>query len=127
MNIITRYALKIGITIQAITAGFFLCVVTPITTMSIVCLCFILFAELEFFGTIGVLFQYAIDRVPAMVRICISMVTTLYAGAVIVVSIAFMPYDLSVVRGFLVIQIFLLAAMVVLDGVFIGVSKLVHR
>ena len=127
MNLIIRYALKIGITAQAITAGLFLCVVNPVTTMSVVCLCFILFAELEFFGTIAVLFQYAIDRVPAAVRVGISAVTTVYACAAIVTAIAFMPYDLSVVKGLFLIQIVLLAAGTGLDAAVIGLSKLVRR
>lgn len=127
MNGVTRLALKIGMTVQALTAGFFLCAVNPITAMSAVCLCFILFAELEFFGTIAVLFQYAIDRVPAVTRAGISGVTALYACAAIMVAIAFMPYDLSVVKGLFIIQLMLLIAMVVLDAVFVGISRLIRR
>lgn len=127
MNSITRYALKIGVTVQALTAGFFLCAVNPVTTMSAVCLCFILFAELEFFGTLAVLFQYAIDRVPAAVRVGISAVTTLYACGAIVAAVAFMPYDLSVVKGLFVIQLALLMAMVTFDAALVGISQLVRR
>lgn len=127
MNGVTRLALKIGMTVQALTAGWFLCAVNPITTMSVVCLCFILFAELEFFGTVAVLFQYAIDRVPAVTQAGISGAAALYACAAIVVAVAFMPYDLSVVRGLIVIQLLLLMAMVVLDAVFVGISRLLRR
>ena len=123
MSRASKIAMFLGIAVQAATIGAFLICVRPLTVMALVCLCFILFAELELFGSISLMSHYVDNGLQPAIRMGISIASGVYSCFAVVTALAFLPYDFSYVRGLFFLQILLLVAMVAADMIVVAVVR----
>ena len=115
MNRTSKGALIAGMAVQSVSLLLFFLRVRPLTGMSLLCLCFLLFAELEFFGGIAALAQYARDRLPPFLRAGIGILSGVYTALSAAVSLTFLPMGNGAVKAFLALQLLLLFGMLFLD------------
>ena len=108
MNRTSKGALIAGMAVQSVSLLLFFLRVRPLTGMSLLCLCFLLFAELEFFGGIAALAQYARDRLPPFLRAGIGILSGVYTALSAAVSLTFLALQLLLLFGMLFLD-FLLA------------------
>lgn len=125
MNRLSKLAVAAGIAVQLVTIITFLLIVRPLSGMALICLCFILFAELELVGTIALIPRFQQTGVSAGLRLAIGLISGVYSCVSIVLSLSFVPYDIGYLRALLWMQILLLLVLLIADSTVFSIFR--HR
>lgn len=111
----SKILIAAGIAVQIASIAAFFLRVRPLTEMSLICLCFILFAELELFGGMALLAQYGRGKISAGIRYGVSVVSGVYTALSVALSLGFLHAGGESLKVFVFSQLILLAAATILD------------